>query len=384
MKFNPSLLSQIKNRRCILFLGAGATKSSGGVLGNELGKHIYDSIGDIGIPYKDNLARYTQTLVNKGHRDDIEKIVRERFIHLEPNESFSKITSVPWKAIYTTNYDDLVEKSYAKQQYFRCKICDPKILSTCINSTDIPLYKINGDINTTYQQTNPLVITLNDLKQNKSKNQAMINQLMLDMNDTFIFVGYSFQDQNEIITEILDHFSECERWESIKEKYVILPSISEDTKLDLESYKIQYIQGTADEFFDLVSAEAERDYRVKLNFLAKPFLSNNYFKNLDAITIQYLKDCFDIFNNDEDYPVDSRNYYRGGKANWGIIKNHFDISRNLSIMSNDNIEINTSTDLLYQQIQEILQNKKLQKILLIGTAISGKTTALYRLAHDLV
>ena len=67
----------------------------------------------------------------------------------------------------------------------------------------------------------------------------MISQLMKDMNDTFIFLGYSFQDENEIVTDILDTFQKNERWESVKEKYVILPNISEDVKLDLASYKIK-------------------------------------------------------------------------------------------------------------------------------------------------
>lgn len=113
MNIPESLISKILTKKCILFLGAGATKNSGGVLGNELGKYIYDEIGDIGIDYKDNLARYTQALVNAGYRDSIEMIVRKRFSSLHPNDKFKSIASIPWKAIYTTNYDDLIEKSYS-------------------------------------------------------------------------------------------------------------------------------------------------------------------------------------------------------------------------------------------------------------------------------
>lgn len=109
---------------------------------------------------------------------------------------------------------------------------DAYVIYRSIGDADVPIYKINGDINLPYQPTRPLVITINDLRNNKKNNEKMISQLMKDMNDTFIFLGYSFQDENEIVTDILDAFQKNERWESVKEKYVILPNISEDVKLD--------------------------------------------------------------------------------------------------------------------------------------------------------
>ena len=199
--FRRGLVARILQKKCILFLGAGATKESGRALGSELGKYIYNQLGDIGIDYKENLGKYTQLLVNEGYRNEIEYLVRNRFSSLQPSSRFSNIANIPWKAIYTTNYDDLVEKSYSRQRFYN--------------------------------------ITINDLRNNKKNNEKMISQLMKDMNDTFIFLGYSFQDENEIVTDILDAFQKNERWESVKEKYVILPNISEDVKLDLASYKIK-------------------------------------------------------------------------------------------------------------------------------------------------
>lgn len=383
MNIPESLLAKILAKKCVLFLGAGATRESGGVLGNELGKHIYNTIGDIGIEYKENLAKYTQTLVNSGYRDEIECIVRNRFSSLKPSLSFSKIATIPWKAIYTTNYDDLVEKSYAKQHFYKCIVSSPIVMRETNGGIEIPLYKINGDINTDFNPDIPLVITLNDLRNNKKNNEKMITQLMRDMNDTFIFVGYSFQDENEIITDILDVFQRNERWESVKEKYVILPSISEDIRLELESYKIKYIEGTADSFFALISQEAEKDYLVKLNALKENYSTNELLKNLDAQTLQYVRENFDIYNSDKLYSADGSFYYRGGRADWGIIKEHFDINRNVSFSNATSKDISTSTDSLYLFIEEMFQNSRLQKIKLEGTSVSGKTTALYRCAYDL-
>mgnify|MGYP000888388545 CR=1 FL=1 len=384
MNIPDNLISKILTKKCILFLGAGATKTSGGVLGNELGDYIYREIGDIGIDYKDNLARYTQALVNSGYRDSIEKIVRKRFSQLQPNDKFKNIASIPWKAIYTTNYDDLIEKSYYDQHFFNCVVNSFSNTTQCFGEADIPLYKINGDINTPFQENQPLIITLNDLRSNKVNNEKMISQLMQDMNDTFIFIGYSFQDDNEIVTDILDAFQKSNRWESVKEKYVILPNISDDIRLELESYRINFIQGTADEFFNIVGQKSQNNYKIKLNALKKTFSSNDYLRDLPPQTLQYISDCFDIYDSEKLYPVDGKYFYRGGRPDWGIIKEHFDIARNLEIQYNKSKKIEITTDDLYSHIQSLLEKNEPQKVLLEGTAISGKTTALYRCAYDLM
>lgn len=91
-------------------------------LGEGFGQIFFDSIGDTGVEYCDSLSLYTEALVKKGYRDDIEETVRKRFRNLQPSIGFSKIAEVQWKAIYTTNYDDLVEKAYSKHNYYNCVV----------------------------------------------------------------------------------------------------------------------------------------------------------------------------------------------------------------------------------------------------------------------
>ncbi len=378
-----SLLTRILDGKCVLFLGAGATISSGGASGSELGKYIYTSLGDIGIDFNENLAIYTQKLVNNGYRDEIERSVRERFSGLKPSDKFCKLADIPWKAIYTTNYDDLIEQSYKKQNFYNCVVNSPQCEGTSYGHADVPLYKINGNINTHYVDTNPLIITMNDLKDKKKTRRTILQRLMKDMNDTFIFVGYSFQDKNEIVTTLLDELSENERWESVKEKYVITPSISENTKLILESYKISHIPCTGDEFFDYVSIEYQSSYLAKLKALGKTLQNNTFLKNAEPVLMQYIIDSFEVYEPTADYPVDGKNYYRGGNPNWGIIKNNYDVPRTIYITNSEKKMYNSSTDLLYSEIIGLLNENGLKKIKIEGPAASGKTTTIYRMAYDL-
>lgn len=383
MKIPESLLARIKNRKCALFLGAGATISSGGALGSGLGKYIFDSLGDTGIEYRESLSYYTEALVKIGYRDEIENIIRKRFKNLKPAESFARIADVPWKAIYTTNYDDLVEKAYKRQNYFNCVVNTVHNREIIYGINDIPLYKINGDINTPYDIEHPLVIALRDFRKNKKSREKLLKKLMIDLCDTFVFVGYSFQDKNEIVTNILDVLSDDERWESVKEKYVVLPNIDEDTEMLLSQYRITYIKGTADEFFQYVGEKAENDYKTKLAVLHHSFENNIFLSRLKPQSQQYLVETFDIYEENKEYSSDGKYYYRGGQPNWGIIKNGYDVSREVTLKKQNGQEIECTTFILADYLKELLIENKVVKVLLRGTAISGKSTTIYRIAYEM-
>ncbi len=383
MEIPESLLARILSRKCVLFLGAGATISSGGALGKDLGKYIYDSLGDTGVEYRDKLATYTQLLVNKGYRKEIEETVRKRFKDLTPSKEFECLANIPWKAIYTTNYDDLVEKAYKKQKFYHCVVNTVNHISSGYSNIDIQYYKINGDINTQYVEDYPLVITMNDLKDTKKKREEILKLLMKDLNDTFVFVGYSFEDQNEIITNILDVLSEDERWESVKEKYVVLPKVSEDTELVLSQYRINFIKGTADDFFSYIGEKAQNDYKSKLSVLKKTFDNNVFLKKLNPQAQQYLIDSFDIYDKDKNYSADGKYYYKGGRPDWGIIANGYDVAREVDLVIEDKEKLSCTTDDIPIYLQELLKPNKVSKVILKGTAVSGKSTALYRIAYEL-
>ena len=380
-----SLKTKILDGRCVLFLGAGATIESGGCTGEELKDYIFCNLGDTGIDNTSSLAYYTQELVEHGYRDEIERVVRNRFKGLKPSDRFCKLTNIPWKAIYTTNYDDLVEKAYEKNHFFNCVVNTATAFNTTYGDVDIPLYKINGDINTHYSLGFPLIITLQDLKDAKKTRKLLLQQLMKDLTDTFVFVGYSFSDQNEIVRDILDELSEDERWESVKDKYVIVPSLSKEASLLLKSYRITPIYSKADEFFAYISEESEKDYTVKLRAQMRRFSNNPIFENADITTKRYFIDCFDFYNESEDYPVDGKAFFNGGFPNWGIIKNQYDISRTVRVVRNtSDLPIQESTtSTVYREILDVLSDNSQAKIFINGPAASGKSTLIYRLGFDL-
>lgn len=113
------LLEQIKAGNVVLFLGAGASygskNKSGDVIPN--GKVLSDLIARkfLGSEYvgKD-LAYNAELAISESSLFDLQKFVSDIFKEFEPQPYHIKIPSFVWKAIFSTNYDLIIEKSYAR------------------------------------------------------------------------------------------------------------------------------------------------------------------------------------------------------------------------------------------------------------------------------
>ncbi len=107
------IFKKILSEKCILFLGAGASKSSGGLLGNELAERLSRKfIKDYAGP--NDLTDICDLIMNQPGVDRIElnKEVHTLFTELKLSPGYKLIPTFEWLAIYTTNYDKLIELSY--------------------------------------------------------------------------------------------------------------------------------------------------------------------------------------------------------------------------------------------------------------------------------
>jgi hypothetical protein len=100
---------------CVLFLGAGI----GGHLSRE-GKQAPDAAGlanelahnfGIGTTSTD-LAKIAQLVEIRKGREDLIDFLRKRLADLEPDKQLQWLSSIRWRAIFTTNYDHGIERAY--------------------------------------------------------------------------------------------------------------------------------------------------------------------------------------------------------------------------------------------------------------------------------
>ena len=115
MEIPFNLIEQIKLGNVVLFLGAGAsygTKNSTGEkmpLGGELSTLLSDKFLG-GIP--GDLAYTSMLSISESSIFDVQLYISQIISDFKPLPHHIKIPEFKWKAIFTTNYDSIIETSY--------------------------------------------------------------------------------------------------------------------------------------------------------------------------------------------------------------------------------------------------------------------------------
>lgn len=334
------------------------------------------------------MAIYTEAILERTSRKEIELSVRKRLESLKPSSGYKYLTSLPWKGIYSTNYDVLLEEAYKKQNFLRLvKINKYNQYDTLANH-EIPFFKIHGCVLDVYDPEKPLVISFSDLIRNRALKKDLMRRLTNDLVETVLFVGYSFRDQ--VITDLLTELQSSNLWDSISEKYAVLHRPFPEDKVKFKTYGINVIEGDFDTFFREVATEFDQDALAKMKVLRKTLIVEFGKKALDfePRTKDALDTYFEYFIPNEYYPNDPLYFYRGGKPGWGNIINNLDVPRTLKILDCNSKVFDNSVNLDYfvELIEKIVfdESPAFTSIKLNGPAAVGKTTLIYRLCYELM
>ncbi|MFG0262507.1 MAG: SIR2 family protein [Novipirellula sp. JB048] len=184
----------LRNGNAALFVGAGASRSAGYVDWKGLLSGIADELG-LDIKRESDLVTIAQFHLNdrKG-RDKLNQILVDEFQEShDPTETHKIIASLPVHTIWTTNYDDLLERAYEAAG----KRADVKRHAEDINFTrgrsDVTIYKMHGD----KTRVADAVLAKDDYETYHPKRELYSIALRGDLTQkTFLFVGISFTDPN--------------------------------------------------------------------------------------------------------------------------------------------------------------------------------------------
>lgn len=114
---NP-LIEAVKAQRCVLFLGAGASKEARNAEGHkppdadQLRDILADRFFKKAMPNRDVMAVAEMAIANSGSAPQVYEEVRKAFTGFGPQATHRLIPSFSWRAIATTNYDTIVEETY--------------------------------------------------------------------------------------------------------------------------------------------------------------------------------------------------------------------------------------------------------------------------------
>lgn len=185
--------------RSILVLGAGFSKGAtdhddeplllaselAGVLAEELGEDPKSGLEEISGLYLDSFD--SSRLLN---------LLRKRYRSKTQSRSQSIVSTLPWKRIYTTNYDDIVEKCFEKAEMDLCTLTRTSTPSA--SKTPLECVHLNGYINGVDEKNFNAEILLTDSQYftNALRDSPWAGRLRADFHSarSIFFVGYSLYD----------------------------------------------------------------------------------------------------------------------------------------------------------------------------------------------
>lgn len=375
-----SIFEKLFSKNGIAFLGAGASVTDEKKF---LSKEIIDlysakinkNFGTYDIIKFVDILQQTEGL----HRNDFDKFVVDRLNTLKPLVAHEIFASIPWKLIFTTNFDTLIEDSFQKVEnsgatFNKLNVVRSKSqLNHFPSENEITYIKLNGckmDLG-----NYPLVFSSEDFKNQRTFYKESLSRLKtLSSEIAFVSFGYSFTDDfSGYLFDLIDKQDFRQR----RPIYCVDPYVNED-KLDyLKSRNINIIKMSFTEFFEAYQIWFESGHKSYEKSLQK-------FINPDKTKIQVNGNVRLALGNNiiqlgENYYtgnfISKKDFYNGEEPNYKVIISNYDIVRKKSLES------------LLSKINNYFNkenNKTLIPPLLLvhGSFGIGKTTSVYRAIHE--
>ncbi len=201
MAFSPPIDAFIKNfvkdlqeDNVAVFVGAGMSKSSGHVDWPELLRDIAAELG-LRVELEHDLISLAQFHVTQqGTSAGLSRKILEEFSdQADPSPAHEILSRLPIRTYWTTNYDDLIERSL-KNAF---KVVDVKHtvdqLSQARAKRDAVVYKMHGDAT----EPSKAILYKEQYERYHRTHERFVTALSGDLvSKTFLFIGFSFSDPN--------------------------------------------------------------------------------------------------------------------------------------------------------------------------------------------
>lgn len=185
--------------RAALFIGAGVSAGASLPTWPTLLREIAEDLG-LEIERETDLVALAQYHLNRqaAQRTSLNQIIKDHFANtaqhnIRLTQDHLLIGQLPIETVWTTNYDDLLERAFQASN----KICDVKIrradFSAPVRGSDVSIFKMHGDAASPSEAT----LTKDDYERYSLRHDWFINALKGDLvSKVFLFIGFSFTDPN--------------------------------------------------------------------------------------------------------------------------------------------------------------------------------------------
>jgi len=392
------IFQKIYEGKVVLFLGAGASVTSGGPVSSELVKRLHIKFEKVNKEIADlnELCEAIEFTEIYG-RKEVYNYLQEIFINLKPSESHKILSKYDWLAIFTTNYDTIIEQAFREEG----RLKPPKVIRSSddnfnpFNRDVCHIVKLNGCASRNFDERGNMAITTMDIEKAKKEREKHYELLFQAIKDgTLIFIGYSFRDllALNVMRDVVEQIGE----RNVPFSFALFPNLSkmEDWEINrLKAMKIipieENFQGFCSKLKEKVRPETiHRRKKVKL------VLEINGNKiTIDENNALVYQEYFHILNNYDivEPTYDKEGFFRCTNKSWGAYKQHWDFERDY-YSSDNNVKLFENSSSLHsfsnlkERIFNIMNEKSpiYNKIFFIpGIPGIGKTVLARRLAYDI-
>jgi hypothetical protein len=351
------LCATIEPDRTVLFIGAGAAVPSGAPTGDSLARSLCDALGR-GRIESDELAEAAGLLEQRVGRRDVVEHVRSVLAPLRPTGGLLTLPEFEWHAIYSTNFDRLLELAYQRAKRALSVIRSNYDWSKAEEEDGTRLYKIHGCVSQDEVDgfRGRLVLTERDYEDYSEYRETLFAALQHDLlTKDALIIGHSLRDRH--LRDQMIHAAKLKEERGAPGRILGL-SYSRDVERAelLEQRGIRIAFGGVDEFCHslmrarpsgTLTAAAPQDPTERL--LVKPILRTAAIDVDQALN----------------QPADATRLYNGRAATYADIQSGLTFRR-----------------AIHDQIAQSLREDRVRYIHITGVAGVGKTSLARQVLRD--
>lgn len=367
--------------KCALFIGAGVSQAAGAPSTSDFVATIQKTFSRIRFE-TNNFIDVCQAVIDSDYYDgrkELEDLIRRILLDVKPTNWHLALTEHNWAAIFTTNFDDLIEESYRRQtraqkRDYHCILTDD---FSIVDRSTLHIFKLMGTLQARRMDPGRMVLSrldfINSLKM-RAKCIEMLSDIVRD--GTVVFIGYSGRDQLafEVMGGVLEKYGK----DSLAKSYMLLDDLSsiEGQKLKFSRHNMIPIKCSFEEFVDFLSKKPTKE---------RPTSPGQTVVGVSGFDLTFLprdtKECQRFFHimNEKDHdeaPGKTDEFFKGINKSWGAYKKKLDFQRDFYADPKNGV---------HKRIKDELSKigPKENRVLMIGGMPGiGKTMMLRRIAYD--
>jgi hypothetical protein len=305
-------------------------------------------------PLGDDLQETCSILDHRYGRQALVEALRMRIGHLEPTGGLLSLPAFDWAAIYTTNFDEVVEKAYRRAGKPLNVVRSNMDYGSIETRSGTPLFKLHGCISrdTVDGHADRLVLTERDNEESERFRQALFQRLKLDMlTKDCVVIGSSLRDPD--VRLLMDQAAKLHSdLEAPGRLFALIHVPDQDRAAIQEKKGYRVAWGGGDDFVRELTESSPPEPPVEFREEGTPALLP---VALNAVTIDALHAA--------KLAPDALKLYNGSPASYADIRVGLTVSRTGE-----------------QALVNSLRQREVRFTTVLGTAGVGKTTLARRLA----